>query len=296
MYFVKEQGLYKNYPFWSRLEWHLARSKVIAFGLDYLFHRPRVWWYAQRRKRWLTSQSLTNFETRIFSQNGEDGIVREIFRRIGEGDKFAVEFGIGDGSECCTRNLLLNHSWAGLLIEGAKHYAENARTIFKLCPKVNVVHEYLSLENVLEVFSEHGVPASPDLLVIDIDGNDYWILRRILSAYRPRVLVMEYNSRWTPPQEWVMPYNTKYLWDGSAYFGASLASLMKLANSFDYTLVGCDSSGVNAFFVRSDLVKEHFSDHTLGFRHYSPPRYGRGFGHSVRMRQRKDYQHPSELS
>jgi hypothetical protein len=296
MYFVKEQGLYKNYPFWSRIEWHLASSKVLAFGLDHLLHKPRVWWYARRRARWLTSQSLTNFEAQVFSQNGEDGIVREIFRRIGEGSKFAVEFGIGNGTECCTRDLLLNHGWAGLLIEGGKTYADNARSVFKLCPKVKIVHEYLSLENVLEVFSEHGVPDSPDLLVIDIDGNDYWILRRILSSYRPRVVVMEYNSRWTPPKEWVMPYNTKYVWDGSAYFGASLASLAKLANSYDYTLVSCDSNGVNAFFVRSDLLEEHFSDHLLGVKHYSPPRYGRGFGHSVRMRQSKDYQPPSQLS
>lgn len=44
-------------------------------------------------------------EKRVFSQNGEDGIIEAIFARIGEGNKFFVEFGVQDGKECNTHNL-----------------------------------------------------------------------------------------------------------------------------------------------------------------------------------------------
>jgi hypothetical protein len=64
---------------------------------------------------------------------------------------------------------------------------------------------------------------------------------------------MEYNGRWTPPTEWVMPYNPDHVWDGSICFGASLTSLAKLAHRYGYRLVGCESRGINAFFVRKDL-------------------------------------------
>ena len=111
----------------------------------------------------------------------------------------------------------------------------------------------LRAENIAGLLAECCAPSEPNLLVIDIDGNDYWVLAEIFRSYRPRVVVSEYNGRWPPPLEWIMPYNPTHTWDYSAYFGASLASLAKLARRHDYELVACESMGVNAFFVRGDL-------------------------------------------
>jgi hypothetical protein len=279
-YPVRDRQLYKNYPFWTRLEWHLARSKYLAFAIDTLIHAPRRWWHGNS----LSPNALANFEARVFSQNGEDGILAEIFRRIGDGNRYAVEFGIGNGEECCTRNLFVNHGWKGLLLEGSEYYAENAQRLFAKLPQVRVEHRFLDLDNILAVLCEMGVPTEPDLLVVDVDSNDYYLWECILSEYLPRVVVIEYNGRFPPPAKWVMPYDTDYLWDGSAYFGASLASLMQLGLHHGYTLVGCDSKGVNAFFVRDEDVGKQFPYSSLGLGHFVVPRYGRGFGHSVRMR------------
>lgn len=160
---------------------------------------------------------------------------------------------------------------------------ERARQLYRLLPNVRIVSSFVTTDNVLAVLASAAVPRTPDLLVIDIDGNDYWVWERILCTYQPRVTVIEYNARWRPPREWVMPYAPDHRWRGTAYFGASLSSLAKLGARFGSVLVGCSSNGVNAYFVRADLVGSHFPDHVRGDSFlYAPPRYGRGYGHSLR--------------
>lgn len=281
---IEEKGLYKNYPLLSRVEWHLSGSRYFSYGLDHIVSKLRFHWHDWQHRRLVMSASLVNFESKVFSQNGEDGILQEIFRRIGEGDRFSIEFGIGDGTECCTRMLLVNRGWAGLLIEGSQASVDTAKRIYGGFDRVRILQTFVTSENILGVFRDHGVPESPDLLVVDIDGNDYWILDRILSSYRPRVVVCEYSARWTPKTDWVMPYNPSHVWDGSAYFGASLAALFRLGEKHGYRLVCCESRGVNAFFVRADLIGDGFPDNSLGLAHYVPPHYGRGFGHPLRFR------------
>ena len=43
---------------------------------------------------------LSAAELRVFSQNGEDGVLAEIFSKIGTTNQFFVEFGVQDGIEC----------------------------------------------------------------------------------------------------------------------------------------------------------------------------------------------------
>jgi len=81
-----------------------------------------------------------------------------------------------------------------------------------------------------------------------------------------------------------MPYDPGHVWEGSAYYGASLAALFRLGEKHGYKLVCCDSRGVNAFFVRADLIGDRFPDHRLGLAHYVPPHFGRGYGHPIRVR------------
>lgn len=103
-----------------------------------------------------------------------------------------------------------------------------------------------------------------------------------MSSYRPRVVVIEYNARWPPPTEWVMPYAPSHRWDGSVRFGASLESMAKLGEAHGYSLVACNLAGNNAFFVQRDLLGDHFPDHDKGTGyHYAAPLYGSGFGHPV---------------
>ena len=69
-----------------------------------------------------------------------------------------------------------------------------------------------------------------------------------------------------------MEYNPNHRWNYTDYHGASLESLNALARQKGYTIVGCCLAGVNAFFVRDDLVRDHFEEPNVA-RLYNPPRY-----------------------
>jgi hypothetical protein len=86
------------------------------------------------------------------------------------------------------------------------------------------------------------------------------------------VLVIEYNAKFPPPTTWVMQYNPRHRWDYTDYQGAALESLCELGRRKGYTLVGCCLAGVNAFFVRNDLLHDCFAQPDTGAL-YNPPRY-----------------------
>lgn len=231
-------------------------------------------------------KKLNKNEFQVFSQAGEDGIIEEIFNRIGSKTNYFVEFGAGDGSENNTIYPLIK-GWKGLWIECDKKcilaISRNYKNIIH-DGKLKVRQDFVTAENIEDIFAKEGVQPEFDLLSIDIDRNDYWVWKSI-TKYRPRVVVIEYNATFSPTLEWIVKYNPNAQWDGSSYFGASLKSLEILGNKKGYRLVGCSFSGVNAFFVREDLVKNKFCEPFTAENHYEPPRYFaiKKPGHSTRF-------------
>jgi hypothetical protein len=119
--------------------------------------------------------------------------------------------------------------------------------------------------------AELATPPELDPLSIDIDGNDYHVWRAV-ESYQPRVVVIEYNAKFVSPVEWVMPYEPDYQWDGTDRRGASRAALTQLDKSKGYALVGCNITGVNAFFVRDDQLGDQFAQSPGAAGHYHPLR------------------------
>ncbi len=108
--------------------------------------------------------------------------------------------------------------------------------------RVAIIEAIAEPTSVGEMLSRAGT-LMPDLLVLDIDGNDWWVLRAVLSRFSPRVLVVEYNSTYRPGRWWVEPYREGTYWDESFRHGASLDAMAKLTASFGFVLIGCDSAG-----------------------------------------------------
>ena len=234
--------------------------------------------------RYSDPRCLTRHGYRCFSQNDEDGIIDEIFQRIGSTTRTFVEFGVENGTENNTL-ALLTAGWRGTWIEASAAHAARIRNQFRDAiaeGKLTFVQEFVSVSNVEALFVAAGVPGDLDLLSIDIDRNDYWVWQAVRS-FRPRVVVIEYNASLGRSARAVVPYDPVATWDGSSYFGASLAALEALGREKGYALVGCNVTGVNAFFVRADCVRDHFLAPYTAAVHYEPPRYGpTGAGHPVR--------------
>jgi len=188
-------------------------------------------------------------ERSVFSQAGEDGVLEKIFERIEPTSRFAIEFGAGDGVENSnTRRLILEEDWGALLIEGDPDLAKKMTATYADRPKVKPLHAWVYPGNIELLFEENGVPADVDLLSIDIDSNDYYVWRAIRD-YRPKVVIIEVNPLFPPPQRMVVDFHPMNYWDRTDYFGASLQSLYDLGKKKGYELVYHNKFGNNAFFV-----------------------------------------------
>jgi hypothetical protein len=224
--------------------------------------------------RYADPRRLHHYEQPVFSQNGEDGILSEIFRRIGTPGNFFVEVGVEDGVETNTTYRLLL-GWKGVWIDADKSGIARARERFHDAVgdgRLRIINSFVTAENAAEMLTEANVPREFDLLSLDIDRNTYYVWEA-LAGYSPRVVVMEYNASIPPVDDWKVPYDAERTWNETVFFGASLKSLERLGTKLGYSLVGCDLSGTNAFFVRSDLNLEHFAGPFTAENHHEPPRY-----------------------
>jgi hypothetical protein len=223
--------------------------------------------------KYANSKRLNKAEYQVFSQNGEDGMIAEIFNRIGTTNKYFVEFGVENGLECNSTNLLYKQ-WKGLWIEGSSHFYNDVNSRFKdmiAAGQLTAKNKFINAENIEDIFKSADVPAELDMLSIDIDYNDYYVWKAIVN-YNPRVVIVEYNALYRPDTHFVVPYNAERTWDGTSYFGASLLALQQLADEKGYCLVGCCFVGSNAFFVRKDLVGDKFEAPYTAENHYEPIR------------------------
>jgi hypothetical protein len=130
---------------------------------------------------------------------------------------------------------------------------ESLRTRFSHNPGVVGVAAAVSAENVNQLLSDQGFSGEVDLLSIDIDSYDYWVLEA-LSVVSPRVLVVEYNAALGAERAVTIPKHAALDDIPKAWRGASLAALEKLARRKGYRLVVCDPTGTNAFFLRDDVA------------------------------------------
>lgn len=234
----------------ERIDHHLERQsaadicgQLTAFRLAHAgADRPLAWW-----------------SERAFSQNGEDGVVAEIFARLGRKMEVFVEIGAGDGLQNNTIRWLLDGASGTWIETGDRNVrairAHHGDAISR--GALRVVQEMVTAENVNDLISRpNGDPREIDLLSIDIDGNDYWVWKAI-DVIHPKVVVIEFNGRYGSTLSWTIEYNAAHVWPGRvSYFGASLKALEKLGREKGYRLIGVEFMGVNAFFLRDDILDE----------------------------------------
>lgn len=211
---------------------------------------------------------LEAYGFKVYSENDEDGIIEEIFNRIGSKSKMFIEFGVQDGLES-NCHYLLHKGWRGCWIEGDESYCKQIQKNFAkpiADGRLTIKNAFIDKDNIdsliRESINQIGIDAEEnwecDLLSIDIDGNDYWVWQAI-KCISPRVVVIEYNAKFPANFEWIMEYDAKHRWNYDDEQGASLKAYEKLGNRLGYQLVGTNARGVNAFFVRKDLAGDKFA-------------------------------------
>jgi hypothetical protein len=269
-------------PELGRIRQELAEIKAIQWELFGQLHRLSLaalsTWQDQVRfadPRYRDPRSLAAVPGQVYSQNNEDGILAEIFRRIGITTRRFVEFGVGDGRENNSR-LLLELGWSGHWVDAdpasvAKIRAQFAEPI--AAGRLHVTESLVTRENAASLVPRAPDDGDLDVLSLDIDYNTSHVWPA-LAGWRPRVCCIEYNSHYPAAVAYEVPYEPNRSWAGDSCFGASLKRLEQIGTDLGYALVGCDLMGVNAFFVRTDLVSETlFQAPFTAEQHHEPPRF-----------------------
>lgn len=201
---------------------------------------------------------LADYQAKVCSQHGEDGITIEIFRRIGVEHRRAVE--IGCGANGGNAGILVGAlGWEGLLVDGS---AELARICGGLYPGATAVAAFVNRDTVGPLLAKHGFDDRLDYLGIDVDGIDYWIWEAL--PVRPRLVIVEFNPLFGPDAAVTIAYRDNFSRkqknaDGQpmntkGYFGASIAGFAALGKRKGYRLVGSAPNSSNAYFVREDVA------------------------------------------
>ena len=229
---------------------------------------------------------LEPYGFKVYSQNDEDGILCEIFRRLGIVNGSFCEIGVENGLECNTLYLIHN-GWRGGWIEGNERQKSRIENKFASLLQAKQKRLVLGIgfvtqENINDALKQTLQPLgienhNLDFLSIDIDGNDIYLLESL--DFLPKVICIEYNAKFPPPLSKKPVYNPKNIWRGGDYMGSSLVAINDVAVSKGYVLVATNITGSNAFFVRRDLAQNKFDENSSPEYMYNPPRYWLFFDH-----------------
>jgi hypothetical protein len=208
--------------------------------------------------------ALADVGFRKYSQFEEDGILLYIFSLVPPVNRTCVEICAGDGRECNTANLIINHGWWGHLFDGDERNVRVGRAFFAR-HKDTFLHPprftqaWISAEHVNDLVAESGARGPVDLLSLDLDGMDYWVWNAI-TVIEPQVVICETHNPIPPDLALTVPYDPQFVCQSENYRGASLAAMCKLGRDKGYRLVGAHRFGFNAFFLKKGVGEQFFPE------------------------------------
>lgn len=196
-------------------------------------------------------ENLSDYGYDVTSQAGEDGIIKEIFKRLEIKTGTFCEFGSHDGIFLCNTKELADNGWTGLYIEAGKEYGKCVEN-WKHNKKIKVLKAYVGEKNAMgksskvmeksfDTICKKHFDHDLDFLVIDVDGGDYEIMRGI-KKYLPKVLMIECNPVRHPLDETYYGYVIGDVQE-------SLTVMNKLGEKMGYKML-CWTQ--NIFFIKEE--------------------------------------------
>lgn len=187
-----------------------------------------------------------------FSNFDEEHILRGLAAELlpEAGERTAADLGAGDGVKSSNTYALFLEGWRGVGVEANPRKARRLARAYRYLPGVEAVRARVTPENVVGLLRAHGVAEQFDLLSLDIDSYDYWVLDRVLAELRPRLVVTEINEKIPPPIRFTVNFDSDFRLTHH-FFGYSIASLSDLCERRGYALVGLEYN--NAFLADAAL-------------------------------------------
>lgn len=215
------------------------------------------------------SNNPNKWEFSVFSQNGEDGIIDNLLNNLKNSNKYFVEIGASNAIENNTTFLAIVKKYHGLMIDGDKNSIYLAKKIInRFCIAVDCIEMFVD-KNSIPSLKEEMVYLNPDVFSLDIDGNDYYLVKNIIeSGIRPKIFIVEYNSAYGPDSTNTIEYNSSFnmfkAHPSYLYYGVSISGWRKYFESIGYHFVTVDSNGINAFFIDKNEFDKNFYENIIG--------------------------------
>ena len=240
----------KNYLYNLFLK-RFLRKKLYMIGLSHIL---------LSRKYYSKVSLLSDVDYKIFSQNGEDGILDYLLTSLAiENPKF-LEIGVGDFTECNTRFIFDRCSAKGTIIDCINNFEEKVKKNVELWKgDLKIINKKINSENISDLIENSDCFFNLDIFSLDIDGIDYWVLNELPVKFS-KIAVIEYNANFGPTLEISVPniknFNRTEYHYSNLCFGASLRAIINLMKSKGFKFIGVNKSCINAFFINEDFIQD----------------------------------------
>ena len=203
---------------------------------------------------------LYEADLKVFSQYGEDGIIDFLTTKLNLAKPTFIEIGTGDYSESNTRFLFQRTNTRGKIVDCDKLLEQKARAVlgeYFWKGDLTIASSFITLDNILDILLAEGRWLDCDILSLDIDGNDYWLMKKIISMCSHKIIILEYNPTYGGSMSVSTPYiedfnRTQYHYSNLCW-GASLKAFVNLMDSNGYIFAGTNLNNSNGFWIRGDL-------------------------------------------
>ena len=243
------------------LIWFVKKLRLDIYSFDKIMFCVGQVQISQNKNKYAEITDLTETEVKIFSQNGEDGIINYLVDKLKLNNKNFVEIGVGNYRESNTRFLYNTYHPKGLIIDCIDDMEKKVKPFVNLWKgDLRICNKQINSDNIMDTLNQE-CDYEIDIFSIDIDSVDYWIIEK-LKKNISKIFVAEYNPVFGSEFEVTVPNisgfeRSKYHYSNLCY-GMSLRALINLMDKKNYYFIGTNLQKINAFFISKDFSKEEF--------------------------------------
>ena len=228
----------------------IKKIKLDIYAFDKIMFCVGEVQISQNKNRYEEVTDLNEIEVKIFSQNGEDGIIDYLVSSLKLNTKNFVEIGVGSYRESNTRFLYNKYHPKGLIVDFIDDMEKKVKPFVNLWKgDLRICNKQINSENILDTLNQ-SCDYEIDIFSIDIDSIDYWIIEK-LNKRISKIFVAEYNPVFGSDIEVTVPNisgfeRNKYHYSNLCY-GMSLRALINLMDKKGYYFIGANLQKINAF-------------------------------------------------
>ena len=205
-------------------------------------------------------KNINDLDFKVFSQNGEDGIIDYFLYQLKIKKPKFVEIGVGDYTESNTRYLFETTSPQGIIFDVIDDFKAKVIENIKLWKgDLKIIKKSVNSDNILNLLKKNNFLKNLDLFSLDIDGTDYWVIEKLPKDFS-KIVVLEYNPIFGSKLKLTVPnlknFNRSKYHYSNLCFGASIKAMVDIMNKKNFVFIGTNLTNCNAFFILNELCEK----------------------------------------